>query len=124
MKKILVIDDEADIREVLSTSLELTTDWRVEAAASGKEGVLKAIDYQPDAIVLDFMMPEMDGPTTARLLSAQPETSSIPVVLLTAKPQMSDREQLMKNSGIKAILAKPFDPLAIGDEIKAALGWN
>lgn len=124
MKKILVIDDEADIREVLSTSLELTTDWKIETASSGKEGIVKAIDYKPDAIVLDFMMPEMDGPTTARLLSAQPETASIPVVLLTAKPQMSDREQLMKNSGIQAILAKPFDPLTIGDEIKAALGWS
>ena len=124
MKKILVIDDEADIREVLSTSLELTTDWKIEVASSGKEGIVKAIDSKPDAIVLDFMMPEMDGPTTARLLSAQPETASIPVVLLTAKPQMSDREQLMKNNGIKAILAKPFDPLTIGDEIKAALGWS
>jgi CheY-like chemotaxis protein len=124
MKKILVIDDEADIREVLSTSLELTTDWRVETASSGKEGVLKAIEYQPDAIVLDFMMPEMDGPTTARMLQAQPETSLTPVVLLTAKAQMNDREGLVKNGGIKAVLAKPFDPLTIADEIKEALGWS
>lgn len=123
MKKILVIDDEADIREVLSTSLELTTDWKIETASSGKEGIVKAMDYRPDAIVLDFMMPEMDGPTTARLLQAQAETSTTPVILLTAKAQMSDREQLFKTGEIKAVLAKPFDPLTIGDEIKAALGW-
>lgn len=124
MKKILVIDDEADIREVLSTSLELTTDWKIETASSGKEGIVKALTYKPDAIVLDFMMPEMDGPATARLLAAQPETSTIPVVLLTAKAQMSDREQLIRNDGIKALLAKPFDPLTIAEEIKAALGWS
>jgi CheY-like chemotaxis protein len=124
MRKILIIDDEADIREVLSTSLELTTDWKVETAPSGKEGIVKAIEYRPDAIVLDFMMPEMDGPTTARMLQAQPETSATPVVLLTAKAQMSDREALIKNGGIKAVLAKPFDPLTIGDEIKEALGWH
>jgi CheY-like chemotaxis protein len=124
MKKILVIDDEADIREVLSTSLQLTTDWKVETASSGKDGVLKAIKYRPDAIVLDFMMPEMDGPTAARMLQAQPETSLTPVVLLTAKAHMSDREGLVKNGGIKAVLAKPFDPLTIADEIKEALGWS
>lgn len=123
MKRLLIIDDEADIREVLVTSLELTTEWKLETAASGREGIALAVDTRPDAIVLDFMMPEMDGPTTAAQLREHAATATIPIVLLTAKAQVADRDRLL-NGVVNGILTKPFDPLTIADEIRLTLGWT
>ncbi len=94
MHRILIIDDEEDIREVAALSLETVAGWEVMVANSGAQGLARASTYQPDAILLDVMMPGMDGPTTFRELRKNPTTAHIPVLLLTAKVQATDRSAL------------------------------
>jgi CheY-like chemotaxis protein len=120
---ILIVDDEDDIREVAALSLESIADWKVYVASSGAKGLALAIQHQPDAIVLDVMMPVMDGPATFRELQKNPATAQIPVLLLTAKVQSSDQRRFA-DLGVKAILFKPFDPLTLADQISNALGWD
>jgi CheY-like chemotaxis protein len=123
MRKILIIDDEDDIRTVAALSLETLTGWEVLTATSGSEGILRAMESQPDAILLDVMMPEMDGPTTFLRMQAEPQTRNIPVLLLTAKVQGADQRRFA-DMGVAAVLSKPFDPLTLGTQIAAALGWE
>ena len=122
-RRILIIDDEDDIREVAALSLETVAGWEVETASSGALGLASAIEYQPDAVLLDVMMPGMDGPTTFRELRKNPATSHIPVLLLTAKVQSSDQRRFA-DLGVEAILFKPFDPLTLGTQIADVLGWE
>lgn len=122
-RRILIIDDETDIREVAALSLETVAGWEVIAASSGAQGLAMAIRELPDAILLDVMMPGMDGPTTFRELRKNPATSHIPVVLLTAKVQSSDQRRFA-DLGVNAILFKPFDPLTLYAQIADALGWD
>lgn len=121
-KKILIVDDEDDIREVAQLSLEMVGGWQVLTAASGAAALKLAASERPDAILLDVMMPGMDGPATARALKAQPETADIPVILLTAKVQAADRRRF-DDLGVAGILAKPFDPMSLADEVRGVLGW-
>lgn len=121
-RKILLVDDEDDIREVAQMSLEMTAGWEVVTASSGADGLRVAAAERPDAILLDVMMPGMDGPATARALKAQPETADIPVILLTAKVQAADRRRF-DDLGVAGILAKPFDPMSLADEVRGVLGW-
>jgi CheY-like chemotaxis protein len=121
-KQLLVIDDEDDIREVATLSLELTEAWTVKSANGGKAGAALALSIKPDAILLDVMMPDMDGPSTLRALQQQEGTSSIPVIFLTAKVQAADRHKFMQ-LGVRGIIAKPFDPLTLGQQIKDVLSW-
>ena len=121
--RILIIDDEDDIREVAALSLETVAGWEVETASSGSLGLARALEYQPDAVLLDVMMPGMDGPTTFRELRKNPITAHIPVVLLTAKVQSNDQRRFA-DLGVEAILFKPFDPLTLATQIAAALGWK
>jgi CheY-like chemotaxis protein len=122
-RKILLVDDEDDIREVAQMSLEMTAGWDVLTAASGAEGLRLAAAERPDAILLDVMMPGMDGPATARALKAEPGTAEIPIILLTAKVQAADRRRF-DDLGVAGILAKPFDPMALADEVRGVLGWG
>src|ERR1700761_482984 len=121
--RILIIDDEDDIRQVAAMSLETVAGWDVLLASSGKQGIERASTEQPDAILLDVMMPEMDGPTTLLKLKANGSTSHIPVLLLTAKVQGPDQRKFAE-MGVAAILFKPFDPLTLARQISAALGWK
>ena len=121
--RILVIDDEADIREVTALTLETVAGWQVILAPSGAQGIQRASLEQPDAILLDVMMPDIDGPTTFHILKKNGNTSHIPVLLLTAKVQCADRRKL-DALGAAAILAKPFDPLTLADQISGILGWG
>jgi len=121
--KILIIDDEDDIREVASLSLQTVAGWEVIVANSGAQGVARAAEQRPDAILLDVMMPGMDGPTTFRELRKNPATARIPVVLLTAKVQGTDQRRFA-DLGVEAILFKPFDPLTLAGQISSALGWS
>ena len=123
MRKILIIDDEDDIREVAALSLEAVAGWTVFTAHSGLECIRLAEAHQPEAILLDVMMPEMDGPMTFRELQANPKTSHISVLLLTAKVQGVDQRRFA-SLGVKAVLFKPFDPLTLSSEIAAVLGWT
>ena len=121
-KQLLIIDDESDIREVAKLSLQLTEDWTVTTADSGSAGMALALSMSPDAILLDVMMPDMDGPSTLRALQQQSTTKSIPVIFLTAKVQAADRQQFMQ-LGVLGIISKPFDPLTLGRQIKDVLSW-
>jgi len=122
-RRILMIDDEADIREVAQMGLELIGGWSVSAAGGGAEGLTKAAAEQPDAVLLDMMMPEMDGTEVFRRLRTDSMTGHIPVVFLTAKVQSADYE-VVSQLGAEGVLAKPFDPLTLADEIAALLGWS
>jgi CheY-like chemotaxis protein len=122
-RKILIIDDEDDIREVAALSLESVAGWDVVAASSGAQGLIRAAEYQPDAILLDVMMPGMDGPSTFRELRRNPVTSAIPVLLLTAKVQANDQRRFA-DLGVNAVLFKPFDPLTLSKQISDVLGWE
>jgi CheY-like chemotaxis protein len=121
-KRILLIDDEPEIREIVRVSLELVGGWDVSATGSAREGLTLAADQHPDAILLDVMMPDMDGPTTFQALQAAPETSAIPVILLTAKVQAADLRRF-DQLGVAATIAKPFDPLTLPGQVATALGW-
>ncbi len=122
-RRILIIDDEDDIRQVAALSLETIAGWEVAVASSGAQGLARAVDYQPDAILLDVMMPGMDGPSTFRELRKNPATSKIPVLLLTAKVQSTDQRRFA-DLGVEAILFKPFDPLTLATQISSVLSWS
>lgn len=120
-KQILIIDDENDIQEVARLSLQLTENWIVMSASGGAAGTLLALSAGPDAILLDVMMPDMDGPSTLRVLQQQAVT--IPVIFLTAKVQPADRQKFMQ-LGVRGIISKPFDPLTLGQQIREMLAWE
>lgn len=122
-KRILIIDDEDDIREVAQLTLEAVGGFEVLTAESGSEGLVKAETEQPDAILLDVMMPEMDGITTFKNLQENPLTSNIPVILLTAKVQANDQRRFAE-LGITGMVAKPFDPMTLTDQVAQVLGWQ
>jgi CheY-like chemotaxis protein len=121
-KTILIIDDDDDIREIAQLALELGASWKVLTASSGADGVAAAASSRPDAILLDVMMPGVDGPATLELLRRNDVTRSIPVVFLTAKSRPAERERLMA-LGVRGVLAKPFDPMFLSEQVAALLGW-
>jgi DNA-binding response OmpR family regulator len=118
LKTILHIEDEPDIREVVRLALEEIGGFAVESCASGEEGLAKAQEHRPDLIVLDVMMPGMDGPMTLRELRKIPELSETPVIFMTAKVQTHEIEEYA-GMGAIGVLTKPFDPATISKEIRA-----
>lgn len=124
-RRILIIDDEDDIREVAALSLEATAGWEILTASSGADGMRTAANCSPcpDAILMDVMMPGMDGPTTFRMMQQDPAISHIPVLLLTAKVQGVDQRRFA-GLGVAAVLFKPFDPLTLATQISESLGWK
>jgi len=122
-KRILIIDDAEDIREVAQVSLEIIGGWEVLTASSGREGIAKALTEQPDAILLDVMMPDQDGRTTFLQLQANSATQHIPVILLTAKALASDR-RMFADLGVASVIAKPFEPMFLASQVAQVLGWD
>lgn len=122
-RTLLLIDDDDDIREIAQLSLELGAGWNVLTAASGAEGLAIAREKHPDAILLDVMMPVLDGPATLAKLREDATTRSIPVVFLTAKARPAERDRLA-GLDVAGVLAKPFDPMTLADQLQTALGWN
>jgi CheY-like chemotaxis protein len=122
-RRILLVEDEDDIREVAQASLELTRGWEVHAASSGIDGLARALEVQPDAILLDVMMPDLDGPGTFAELKRNAATAAIPVIFLTAKVHSSERNRFME-LGAVGVLPKPFDPMTLGDDVAGLLGWS
>lgn len=122
-KSILIVDDEEDVRAIAQLGLEMGSSWDVFTASSGQEALVIASDRQPDAILLDMMMPELDGCATLQHLKANPSTEAIPVILVTAKNQPSDLENFA-TLRVAAVFAKPFRPLKLKEQISAALGWD
>lgn len=122
-KQVLIIDDEETIQTVVQFGLRLSVDWAVCCANSGAEGIKLAETEQPDVILLDVMMPEMDGIATFKALQANPVTQNIPVILLTAKAQRSDRRQF-QTLGVSGVITKPFNSLHLAAEISTILSWS
>ena len=118
--KVLIIDDEDDIRRIARLSLSRVGGMEVAEASSGTDGVRAAMEQSPDAILLDVMMPGLDGPRTLSALLARPETAAIPVVFLTAKAATSEIERL-KTLGAKGVLTKPFDPMTLPARLREIL---
>jgi len=121
-KSLLLIDDEPNLASVIAVCLESFKGWSVRVTNSGQEGLSIVESLKPDAILLDVMMPEMDGIQVYQQLQANSHTQNIPVILLTAKVQNSDREQFAQ-LGVAGTIAKPFDPIAIADQIAQILNW-
>ncbi|MGL5509793.1 MAG: response regulator [Microcoleaceae cyanobacterium] len=121
-KTVLVVDDEGGVREIIKFSLEAIAGWHVITADCGEAGINQAIQVHPDAIILDVMMPNMDGPTTFKNLQANAQTKNIPTILLTAKAQSSERQELMA-IGVTGVLTKPFQPIDLIEGIKKLLNW-
>jgi CheY-like chemotaxis protein len=123
MKRILVIDDEDGIRNLIRFSLEALTDWEVLTAASGVEGLAIAQDHPPDAILLDMMMPDLDGMATFALFQHNPILQNIPTVFLTAKALVSEHNELLA-LGIAGVITKPFKAHMLVNQLKQCLGWQ
>ena len=122
-RRILIVDNEPSIQEVAQICLETVAGWEVSIASSGLEGLAAAEREQPDAILLDIMMPDMDGLDTFSRLQANPVTRSIPVILLTAKVQTTNYQDYIE-LGVRSTIAKPFNPLELAQEIATTLGWK
>ena len=122
-RRVLIVDDDDAIREVAQASLEMVAGWQVAVASSGMEGLEMATTDPPDAIILDVMMPLMDGPTTFARLQDDPRTREVPVVLLTAKVQPAERRR-WEGLGVAGVLAKPFDPFSLSVQVSELLGWD
>lgn len=118
--RLLCADDEPDIRTILELALGLEPGLEVEIFASGPELIERARAGDADAILLDAMMPEVDGYETCRRLKADPATAHLPVVFLTARAQRGEQDTAM-DVGAVACLTKPFDPMTLGSEVIAAI---
>ena len=118
--RILVVDDEIYIVHILDFSLGMEG-YEVVTALDGEEGLQKAIEFKPDLIVLDIMMPKMDGYETCKALKADERTKSIPVILLSAKGRNVDM-QTGYDVGADEYITKPFSPRKLVDRINAMLG--
>lgn len=117
-----MVDDEDDVREVAQISLEMMAGWEVIPARSGEEALRRAAEERPDAILLDVMMPDLDGPATVRRLREDPATAAIPVILLTAKAATHERQRLAALP-VAGVLSKPFDPMELSRQVSETLGW-
>ncbi len=118
--KVLIIDDDDDIRLIAGLSLSRVGGMDVVEAASGAEGVRRAQDERPDVILLDMMMPTMDGSETLAALRSQPATAMTPVIFLTAKAVGAEVER-MSALGAAGVLIKPFDPRTLSADVRALI---
>ena len=122
-RTVLVVDDDDSIREVAAMCLELVGGWQVLTATHGAEGLERARAERPDAVLLDVMMPEMDGITTFGKIREDPSTAQIPVILLTAKVKVGDRQE-WEGLAVAGVISKPFDPMTLPEQIRDLLGWD
>ena len=121
-KRILIIDDDESIQTVVQLGIQMVVDWEVLVASSGMQGIKTACDQKPDAILLDVMMPDMDGIATLKAIQANSETAQIPVIFLTAKAQTSERRQF-NDLRVNGVITKPFNSLDLPDIITKILDW-
>jgi two-component system, OmpR family, alkaline phosphatase synthesis response regulator PhoP len=122
-KRVLIIDDEETIQTVVQFGIRMRAGWQVLTASSGMQGIQTAQSEQPDVILLDVMMPEMDGIETFKNLQSYPETEQIPVIFLTAKAQTAEKRQF-NDLGVSGVITKPFNSLDLPEQIAKILGWS
>jgi len=118
--RILLVDDEPDIREVVDVSLGLDREFETRACASGADALVMAAQWSPSLILLDVMMPLMDGPATLANLRKDPRTAEIPVVFLTARTQTAEIEHFI-SLGAQGVLSKPFNPMTLAASVRGYL---
>lgn len=118
--RILHVDDEPDIREIVDLSLGLNPDFEVRAAACGADAIAIAAEWSPFLILLDVMMPGMDGPTTLTHLRKDPRTADIPVLFMTARAQEREVQQFIA-LGAQGVISKPFDPMTLAFLVRSHL---
>lgn len=117
LKRILYVEDEPDIQAVAKLALEALGGFEVHICSSGKEAMESVLVFSPDLILLDVMMPGMDGPTTLKAMRELPELSQIPVVFMTAKVQPQEIQEY-KRLGAIDVIPKPFDPMTLAGVVK------
>ena len=119
--RVLHVDDEPDIREVVELALSLDPEVTVRSCGSGRDGLEAASSWSPDLILLDVMMPVMDGPMTLASLRQQSKTADIPVVFMTARAQPRELEHFV-SLGAEGVIAKPFDPMTLAASVRNFAG--
>lgn len=117
LRKILHVEDDDDIRNITKIVLQSVGEFEVESCSSGQAALEKARDFVPDLIILDMMMPEMDGPMTFEALRKLPDFAAIPVIFLTAQAQPVVLERLMDLGAID-VIAKPYDPQTLPEQLR------
>jgi CheY-like chemotaxis protein len=120
IESVLIIEDDDDIREVAALTLETVGGYEVLCVDNGYAGVDAAAARQPSVILLDVMMPELDGPSTFALLRRREETRDIPVIFMTAKAGADQRR--LRELGARGVITKPFDPMTLRFEVEQILG--
>lgn len=121
-RTVLIVDDDSDIREIVQFALEMQPGWKVVGEPAGENAVARAIELNPDVILLDNHLEGMDGPATLSALRADDRTKTIPVIFLTGSSRPAEVERL-RALGAQGVLAKPFDPLALGAQVAREVGW-
>lgn len=121
-RTVLVVDDDDDVRRLAVMSLSRVGGYEVTSVSSGSECLAAVAASAPDAIVLDVMMPVMDGPATLHALRDSPSGHDVPVVFLTAGVIEADMERL-RALPVAGVLQKPFDPMQLPGQLAAVLGW-
>jgi CheY-like chemotaxis protein len=121
IRKVLLVDDDPDIRALGEICLRKVGGWEVVLADSGGECLRQAVQEQSDVILLDVMMPGVDGPATLSALREDGATASIPVLFLTARVRRHEVEAY-EALGVAAVIAKPFDPMTLPDQIRRVVG--
>lgn len=119
LKKILLVEDDEDIRNIAKMALEMTGDLEVTSCSSGIEAVRNASDIYVDLIIMDVMMPEMDGPASLLKLRQYQQLRDTPCIFMTARTQKSEIKAYM-GLAIIAVISKPFDPMTLADEVRMA----
>jgi CheY-like chemotaxis protein len=121
ISKVLLVDDEPDIRRIGELSLRRVGGWDVAMAANGADAVALVATFRPDVILLDVMMPSMDGPQTLAALRRVPEGADVPIIFVTAKVQRDEVARLL-GLGAIGVVSKPFDPMTLPEEIRRIAG--
>ncbi len=120
MNRVLLVDDDRNIRRIAQIALAEVGHFQVSLASSGQEALNLAQQEQPDLVLLDVMMPEMDGFAVLIKLQKDPKTSAIPVIFMTASVT-ADEQQQYRTLGVRGVIAKPFDPMTLAEQIKQIL---
>jgi CheY-like chemotaxis protein len=118
--RVVLVDDDSDLRKLVKLTLEFTAGWEVTAAADGAAGIEAVREVQPDVAVVDIMMPGMDGYEVCRRLKEDPQTMAVPVVFLTARKELDEAKA--REIGAAGVVIKPFEPEHLAREVRELVG--
>jgi CheY-like chemotaxis protein len=118
LQRICYVEDDEDIQRIVRMSLERVGKMTVDVVSDSTTAIARMTSFKPDLVMLDWMMPAMDGPTLFRHMKQNPETSALPVVFITAKATHKDMEELM-TLGAAGTISKPFSPKDLPDQLRA-----